>query len=132
LPKAAPLRSAALGARLREAFVPKEMKLEDIHFHDSELICVIEYPDVDDLVFEVNYPADWENNVFERRCIVFHDVLNYSVQEGPFVGPPTLLDAYTEGVVGDREKVTLQTNAGTRSLEYASVDLVGEYRKAQQ
>lgn len=99
------------------------MDISDIHFHDSLLIRVIEVAETHDLLFVVNYPVDWENNQFERRIIAFIDVLNYSVDEGPFVGAPTLLDAYDDGEEGNYRKVTLQTNAGTRSLWYKSVDL---------
>ena len=102
------------------------MKLEDIHFHDSQIIQVVEYPDVDDLVLQVDYPVDWDNNIFERRFIVFHDVLNYTVNEGPFSGAPTLLDVKNKGVVSGRQSIVLQTNAGTRSLEFSRVELTSE------
>lgn len=100
------------------------MELADIHFHDSRLRRVTELPESDDLLFEVDYPVDWENNLFERRIIRFRDVLNYRVDEGPFSGAPTLLDAYDQGQVGSRRSVVLQTNAGTRSLLFGSVDLL--------
>jgi hypothetical protein len=87
------------------------------------LIRVIEFPDTDELHFEVSYPVDWENNVFEPRAIVFTDVLNYRVEEGPFAGAPTLLDAYDNGTEGPRRSVTLETNAGTRSLLFKQVQL---------
>jgi hypothetical protein len=105
-------------------FLPEAvLSLNEIHFHDSRLIRVIEHPDTDELHFEVSYPVDWENNVFEPRVIVFTDVLNYRVEEGPFAGAPTLLDAYDNGLNGSRRSVTLQTNAGTRSLLFDSVEL---------
>jgi hypothetical protein len=84
---------------------------------------VVELPDSDELHFEVSYPVDWENNVFEPRAIVFIDVLNYRVDEGPFAGAPTLLDAYDNGTEGAHRSVTLQTNAGTRSLLFKRVEL---------
>jgi hypothetical protein len=100
------------------------MNLGDIHFHDSGLRRVVELAGPHDLLFEVDYPVDWENNVFEPRVIAFRDVLNYRIDEGPFLGAPTLLDAYDEGQHGRWQKVTLQTNAGTRSLLFASVELL--------
>ena len=100
------------------------MDLGDIHFHDSRLIRVVELAEPHDLLFEVMYPVDWENNVFDTRVIAFRDVLNYRVDEGPFWGAPTLLDAYDEGVAGDYRRVTLQTNAGTRSLSFKTVELL--------
>jgi len=99
------------------------LDLGDIHFHDSRLIRVVEDAEAHDLHFEVEYPVDWENNVFEPRTILFLDVLNYRVDEGPFAGPPTLLDAYDNGREGEYRSVTLQTNAGTRSLLFKEVDL---------
>jgi hypothetical protein len=106
------------------------MNVADIHFHDSVIQRVIEFPERDELAFEVDYPTNWENNVFEIRYIVFRDVLNYSVCEGGFVGKPTLLDVYENGEVESRQKVTLQTNAGTRTLLYRSVALVDQYDAA--
>jgi hypothetical protein len=52
--------------------------------------------------------VDRDKNVFEQRVIAFRDVLNYSVEEGPFIGAPTLLDAYEEGLSGVYRRVTLQ------------------------
>jgi hypothetical protein len=99
------------------------MDLTDIHFHDSRLIRVTEAADAHDLYFEVMYPVNWENNCFELREIVFLDVLEYRVDEGPFSGAPTILDAYDNGVNGAYRSVTLQTNAGTRSLLFKQVEL---------
>lgn len=84
---------------------------------------MVELPETDELHFEVSYPVDWENNVFEPRAIVFIEVLNYRVDEGPFAGAPTLLDAYEKGAEGTYRSVTLQTNAGTRSLLFKRVEL---------
>ena len=106
------------------------MDLPDIHFHDSVLLRVIEDPEADDLIFEVDYPVDWDNNLFEKRYIVFGDVLGYTIDEGPFSGAPTLLDYSDVSEVGDRRTVTLQTNAGTRKLLFRTVDLVSNHVKA--
>ena len=99
------------------------MDLCDIHFHDSRLLRVVEDAESHDLLFEVEYPVDWKNNRFESRVIAFLDVLNYSVDEGPFTGAPTLLAADDKGSESGYRKVTLQTNAGTRSLWFRSVEL---------
>ncbi|MDY7225333.1 hypothetical protein [Hyalangium rubrum] len=99
------------------------MKLSDIHFHDCRLLRVIELADTHELHFEVMYPVDWENNVFEPRTIAFLNVLNYRVDEGPFADAPTLLDAHDNGLDGEYRSVTLQTNAGTRSLLFRDVEL---------
>jgi hypothetical protein len=100
------------------------MDLGDIHFHDSRLIRVVELAVSHDLLFEVEYPVDWENNVFKARVIAFRDVLNYRVDEGPFWGAPTLLDVYDEGQAEGYRRVTLRTNAGTRSLCFKAVELL--------
>jgi hypothetical protein len=100
------------------------MKLGDIHFHDSKLVRVVELVEQHDLLFEVEYPVDWEHNVFESRVIAFRDVLYYRVAEGPFVGAPTLLDAYDCGQAEGNRQVTLQTNAGTRSLHFRAIELL--------
>jgi hypothetical protein len=99
------------------------LELSEIHFHDSRMIRVIEDATTHELHFEVAYPVDWENNVFEPRIIAFLDVLNYRVEEEPFAGAPTLLDAYDNGREGNYRSFTLQTNAGTRSLLFRGVEL---------
>jgi hypothetical protein len=99
------------------------LELSDIHFHDSQLVRVVEVAELHELQLEVLYPVDWDNNVIEPRIIVFLDVLNYRVEEGPFCGAPTLLDAYDNGQDGNYHSVTLQTNAGTRSLLFKRVEL---------
>ena len=85
------------------------MKLNDIHFHDSVIRQVIENTEEDSLSFEVDYPADWEKNTYQRRVIIFWDVLNYEVHEGPFAGPPTLIDWSILGTSNGREVVRLET-----------------------
>jgi len=98
--------------------------ISDIHFHDSTIRKIIEIPETDTLIFEVDYPIDWENNTFEIRYIVFQDILEYKIEEGGFVGSPTFLDVYENGKTGERFNITLQTNAGTRSLSYTNVELL--------
>jgi hypothetical protein len=99
------------------------LELSDIHFHDSQLLRVVEDAKLHELQLEVMYPVNWDNNLFEPRIIAFLDVLNYRVEEGPFCGAPTLLDAYDNGQEGNYRSVTLQTNAGTRSLLFKHVEL---------
>jgi len=100
------------------------MKLEDIHFHDSVIHRVIENPEADTLSFEVDYPLDWENNIFARKVIQFTDVLNYQVFESPFFGKPTFLEWSIVGSESDREIVRLETNAGFRQLSFKDVSLI--------
>lgn len=99
------------------------MKLDDIHFHDAIIRRVTENTEEDSLSFEVDYPVDWEKNTYEQRVIIFWDVLNYEVHEGPFAGPPTLLGWSIVGTSNDREIVRLETSAGHRQLAFKKVEL---------
>jgi len=99
------------------------MRLEDVHLHDSVIIRVIERPDKSVLAFELDYPEDWENDVYVAKTLVFRDPLEYRVDEGPFHGSPAILDANIIAK-GMRCVVVLETNAGRRSLSYSEVDLL--------
>ena len=99
------------------------MRLEDVHLHDSTIIRVVERPALGVLAFELDYPRDWEKEVYVAKTLIFRDPLGYSVDEGPFDGNPTLLDAQIETRDG-RFVVVLETNAGRRSLSYSDVELV--------
>jgi hypothetical protein len=75
-------------------------------------------------MFEVDYPTNWEANVFERRWIVFDDVLDYRVCEGPFQGSPTILDVQITSTIEDRCQLRIETNAGFRELTCSHVRLL--------
>lgn len=76
------------------------MELSEIHFHDCELVRVVEITATDDLLFKANDPVDWENNRFEPRVIASRDVLDYHVEEGPFSGT---LPCWTPSTMGRPE-----------------------------
>lgn len=97
------------------------MDLASIHFHDTQILKVIEDTTSDTFTMEVDYPVDWENNKFERRRIIFDDVLNYRVSEGAFQGPPTILDVKVISQDGQRTRIRLETNAGERELSCSAV-----------
>ena len=99
------------------------MTLSDIHFHDSVLFRVIEDAEKHTLSLEVDYPVDWDNEVYERKHIVFTDVLDYQVHEGPFAGPPTLLEWSTAPHASGRVLVRLETDAGFRQFAFRDVSL---------
>lgn len=99
------------------------LDLEQIHFHDSRILRVIEDPDTNELVFEVTYPVDWEKNEFAPRRIVFTGALEYTVREGPFAGRPAILDVSQVGVAGKRAILRIDTNAGYRTLQCTGVEL---------
>jgi len=99
-------------------------ELNEIHFHDSVLYKVVENTHDDSLEFHVEYPIDWDRNLFETRLIVFRDILEYSVVEEPFHGQPTLLDWALIDGKGGRRLIKFQTNAGHRSFHFRTVELV--------
>lgn len=84
---------------------------------------MIENCESDELGFEVMYPVDWDENKFAPRTIVFKDVLNYAVAEGPFAGKPTILDVYEGSEQDGRVSVRIETNAGSRTLLCKGVDI---------
>ena len=100
-----------------------DLGLDDISFHDSELHRVVENPEMDDLVFEVLYPVDWDSNNFEKRRIVFVGFRDYSVSEGPFAGKPSILQVTQISHDNERAKLRIETNAGERTLRCKKVRL---------
>ncbi len=99
------------------------MNLEEIHFHDSILLSVVEDTQSDEIRFEVDYPTDWENNIYQKRIILFKEVLNYQVLEGAFHGPPTILDVSILAEKNNRTSIRIDTNAGYRLLEFETVKI---------
>ena len=102
------------------------MDLSNIHFHDTGLLRVVEDTEKDTLTFEVDYPTDWENNAFDRRWIVFDEVLDYRVCEGQFQGSPTILDVQIVRTTGKRAHLRIETNAGFRELSCVQVRLLDQ------
>jgi len=100
-----------------------DIGIDEIWFHDSEVHRVVENSQSDELGFEVMYPVDWENNEFAERTIVFTDVLEYTVFEGPFEGRPTILQVIQTGYDNNRVSLRIETNAGDRALWCKGVQL---------
>ena len=100
------------------------MDISQIHFHDTVILKVEEDSVEDTMTFEVEYPADWDAKVFERRWIVFNQVLDYRVSEGPFHGAPTILEVNIIGQNAERRLLEIVTNAGTRFLSCVDVQLL--------
>ncbi|MDO6739335.1 hypothetical protein [Wenyingzhuangia sp. 2_MG-2023] len=108
----------------------------NIELHDSEIIKVKENTLEDTLNFIIEYPVDFNKNIFEKRILRFFDYLNYSVKEIPFATRPIILSYENFGkinyVIGtgrnkikvSRYKTVINTNAGTRSLEYNKFELL--------
>ena len=99
------------------------IRLEDIHFHDCVLLRVVEAPETDELIMDVEYPVDWDNELYEPRSIVFTEVLNYEVHEGPFQGAPTILDYSLISSDSAGSRIRLETNAGYRLLTFREVGI---------
>jgi hypothetical protein len=100
------------------------MKIAEIFWHDSMIHQVIEDADKKTLSFIVDYPVDWENQKWEKRSILFTEVLNYEVHEGPLQQSPTILEANVIGEADDRKTIKIETNAGFRLLSFKHVDVI--------
>jgi hypothetical protein len=108
----------------------------DFFIHDSEIITVIEDTQNDTLDFILNYPVDWDNNIFVKKILRFHNCLNYTINEIPFASSPIIFDIKDYGEVkysiGEgrniidihKRKIELITNTGTRTLEYDNLELI--------
>ena len=101
----------------------KNMKeaLNNIHWHDCEIESVIEMPNKDTLVINVQYPENWENNEFAQKGIIFEGYHSQEVNEMPFEGNPTILDASIESEENEFTTINLETNAGYRLVTAKSV-----------
>ena len=107
-------------------------EIDNIHWHDCEIESVIEIPSKDMLVFNVQYPENWEKNYFLSKSIVFEEYHSQEVNEMPFVGNPTILGATVlseEGTPfqkGGYFRVKIETNAGDRFVIAKRVKLLNE------
>jgi hypothetical protein len=111
------------------------MLFSDYSFHDAEILEVKESPDTQTLDYLLNYPIDWEKNVFEPMVLRFKDVYQYSIDEMPFAGEITIMEARYLGIYEfvvsagsntlafERNKVELITNAGSRTIHYTDCEL---------
>lgn len=108
------------------------MIFNDISFHDSQIIHVTENPKDNTLDFLLDFPINWEENIFENKTLRFSDVIFYKVDEIPFNGLPTILNIIDLGeakkVFGIgrnqietlRRKIEMQTNVGNRIIEFSN------------
>ena len=100
------------------------MDYSKIHWHDSLIKKVIEIPSKEMLLFEVDYPVDWEKQKWEPHTIEFRDLYTYEIHEGPFAGSPTILDA-TKLAIDEYGYITLKldTNAGYRIIKCKEITI---------
>lgn len=112
------------------------MIFDDISFHDCQIIQVTENPKENILDFLLDFPTNWEENIFENKTLRFSDVIFYKVDEIPFSGLLTILDIIDLGEINKvfgigrnqietlRRKVEIQTNAGNRIIEFSKCNFV--------
>jgi hypothetical protein len=101
------------------------MRVDDTHFHDTKIHRVIEDARSKTLTMEVSYPVDWDQNVFEKRLLVFEDVHHYQVLEWErFLGEPTIMEVEVLCSDDRWSRLRVSTNAGYRELSCASVRVV--------
>jgi len=97
------------------------MDLSGIYIHDGKLLRVIEDTEPATLIMECRLPATKWSDDLVPRLLVFDDVYNYRVCEGPIVGSPTLLDISVVGERDGRSCLRIDTTAGYRELDCRDV-----------
>ncbi|WDF45177.1 hypothetical protein PQ459_09725 [Chryseobacterium sp. KACC 21268] len=112
------------------------MIFNEISFHDSHIMQVKENPAKQTLDFFIDFPTDWENNIFEHKILRFENVTFYSLEEIPFDGLPTILNINDLGEITKdfstsnyewiivRNKIEIQTNAGNRIIEFSNCTFI--------
>src|SRR5688572_30696413 len=100
------------------------MIIDDISFHDSQILKVIENPDGQILEFIIDFPTDWENNIFEHKILKFEGVTHYNVDGIPFSGLPIIFNIENLGEAKNfstdtRHKIKIDTNSGDRIIEFS-------------
>jgi len=103
----------------------RSMNIDEIEWHDSEIVKVVEGPADSVLAFQVLYPTDWKNNVFEEKTILFHDFFEYEVNQWPDVtGPEQILSAVPlDPQPKKRHSIYIETTRGYRRVCYSSLEL---------
>ena len=79
------------------------------------------------MMLVVDLPKDEWSDECVRKRITFHDVLNYSVHEGPDHGKRTMLDLQVIGAAGTRQVVRLDTTSGYRVWEATAFEVQDDY-----
>lgn len=112
------------------------MEISDLFIHDARILKVIEDTEMDTIDFLLDYPVNWEKNLFEKRVLRFFDPLYYTVSEIPFDGIPAVIQFSDYSVVSyklgegintftaERKKVNIITNAGHRSISFSRFELL--------
>jgi hypothetical protein len=110
------------------------MIIDELSFHDSLILKITE--DEQSLHFLLDFPIDWENNIYENKILKFEGVVFYCIEEIPFRGKCTILDIVNFGQIRKcwslgknqieviRTKAEIQTNSGKRIIEFSNCDLI--------
>jgi hypothetical protein len=116
------------------------MNIDDFDFHDSQILSVTENTQDHYLDFLLDFPTNWQDNIFEKRILRFTEVIFYNIDEIPFFGQPTILEIINFGQVtkswgternhmeATRWKIEIQTNAGNRIIEYGKCIFIDNQR----
>lgn len=116
----------------------KIIKFKDHSFHNSQIIEVKESSTDQTFDFLLDYPVNWDNNIFEKRILRFRNITKYRLDEIPFVGPHTILeiiDLVVPATMDDDEdifgltksKIEIITNAGNRIIEFSECELLDTF-----
>ena len=102
------------------------MNVDQICVHDGTLKSVIENPKDRKMTLLVDLPRDeWNDDLIPKR-IIFYDVLNYSVHEGPDHGIRTILDLQIVGISESRQKIRMETTSGYRDWEASAFEVLDD------
>ena len=97
--------------------------INEIHWHDSEIESVIEIPASDELIYNIQYPENWDKNIFVPKEIRFSGYHSHSIEEMPFEGNPTILAVSVVKESGGFTTIKLETNAGNRFVTAKSFEI---------
>ena len=112
------------------------MIFDDFSFHDATILKVAEDTASQTLDFTLDFPVDWENNLFENKVLRFKDAIVYIKKEIPFLGHPTILEikqlhshkhTYKDAngtIESSKHKIEIVTNAGSRFVEFNEAELL--------
>jgi hypothetical protein len=118
------------------AILKQTMNIEDYSYHDSTILRVSENTEEKTLDLLLDFPIDWENNIFKNKILRFKNVIFYSVDEIPFKGQPSIMEITNLGQITktfgtgrnqietSRNKIEIHTNAGKRIIEFSECELI--------
>ena len=98
--------------------------IEKICWRDTVILKVLEIPSEEKLLFEVDYPVDWDNQKWEMRIIEFKSLKRHEIHEGSFSGAPTILQAdFLSKDEFGFYLLRIETNAGHRLVQCKGISI---------